>query len=358
MDEIKKIGVVGEGKMGTSVFLFLNGFDFRLTWLCSSDQEREKTQKTVARKTKMLFQCGVLTEQEYTLKTELTNVTASVNDLHDCDLIIEAITENIVLKKELFKSLDETVNQNCIFCSNSSSIIPSLLFPSESRKDKFCGLHFFFPVPMKNMVELIINSAISSHTKDLLLTFLKRINKKPFIQDEENAFILNKLFLDFQAGAYNIFLEGILSYKEIDDIIKERLFPIGVFEFFDHVGIDTMLSSVKTYSRNSENIEYYSPLIKKLEELVLANRLGLKTKSGFYNYDNSLIENIDNKPINSDLENAKQEALVTLKNYFYKSVRNVINLKICSPEELRLAVKDYMGIDHDPFPSDVNFAHK
>jgi 3-hydroxybutyryl-CoA dehydrogenase len=353
MHEIKKIGIVGEGKMGTSIFLFLNGFNFQLTWLCSSDLEKDKAQKTVNKKTKLLFQCGVISEQEYILKTGLTKVTAFIDDLHDCDLIIETITEDIELKRKLFCSLNSVIKQECILTTNSSSIIPSLLVPSENRKDKFMGLHFFFPVPVKNIVELIVSSSTSSETKELLQSFILQIKKQPFIQTEEHAFILNKLFLDFQADAFNIFKEGQLSYKEIDEIVKEHLFPIGVFEFFDHVGIDIMLSSIKAYSQNSKNIEFYYPLIKKMEELISENKLGLKSKIGFYDYRNGQSECIVNRFNVSVNEDVRQNVLNRLKNIFNLSVQKIIDLKICSVEELKYAVKDYMGIDHDPFPSNM-----
>jgi 3-hydroxyacyl-CoA dehydrogenase len=351
MYEIKKIGVVGEGKMGTSIFLFLNGFNFQLIWLCSSEGEVEKVQKTVNKKTKLLFQCGVITEQEYVSKTESTKITASINDLHDCDLIIETITEDRDLKRKLFNTLNEVVKPGCIFTSNSSSIIPSILVPSENRKDKFAGLHFFFPVPVNQMVELVISSSISLETRKSLLFFITQIKKIPLLLSEDNAFILNKLFLDFQAGAFNIYQEGKLSYKEIDEIIKESFFPIGVFEFFDHVGIDIMLLSIKSYCQNSKNMEFYNPIIWKMEEMVLENKLGLKTKEGFYDYTNLKAENADKKSNIENIEAIKRDALDVLKKYFNNSIQNVINLKICSIEELRFAVKEYMGIDYDPFPS-------
>ena len=296
-----------------------------------------------------MFQCGAITEKEYVIKTESSKITSIINDLSDCDLVIETINEDIELKRNLFKSIDVIVKQESIFTSNSSSIIPSLLTPSVSRKDKFSGLHFFFPVAIKNIVELITNSFTSSETKELLINFIKQINKKPFLQNEEHAFILNRLFLDFQTCAYNIFLEGKLSCKEIDDIVKEHLFPIGVFEFFDHVGIDTMLFSVKTYTRNSENLEFYIPLISKMEEMVTAGKLGIKTKAGFYDYEKPQTEDGDNKTNKIFIEDIKGKALKKLKEYFYHSAQNVIDSDICSAGDLKYAVKDYMGIDHDPF---------
>lgn len=349
MNEIRKIAVIGEGKMGSSVFLYLNGFDYRLTWLCSSEAEKEKARKIFSKKTRLLFRSGVLTEAEFTSKSETTKVTTLVDDLKDCDLVIEAITEDVGVKKMFFKSLDKVVNADCIFTTNSSSVIPTYLIPSESRKDKFAGLHFFFPVALKNIVELITCTSTSLQTTEALCHFLLKIKKKPFQQDEAHAFILNRLFLDFQAGAYQIFLEDHLSYKEIDDLVKQYFFPIGVFEFFDHVGNDIMLSSIQNYVANFNDKEFYAPLLLKLQELVGSNLLGIKTKNGFYNYLQPDVSVASTDLCEQDLENYKRIATERLKDYYTQSVLSVIELKLCSREELAEAVKDYMGMDKDPF---------
>jgi 3-hydroxyacyl-CoA dehydrogenase len=349
MNTIRNIGVIGEGKMGTSIFLYLTGFDFHLVWLCSSEPEKEKALKMINRKSRLLFQSGVLTESEYISKAKNTKVTASVDDLKDCDLIIESINEDKDAKTKLFESLHKTVNANCIFTTNSSSIFPSQLFLPESRKDKVAGLHFFFPVPFKNTVELIASASTSVQTRESLHQFLLEIKKRPFLQPESHAFVLNRLLLDFQAGAYNVFLEGIFSYKDIDDLIKQSIFPIGVFEFFDHVGIDIMLASVKAYTQNADNKAFYAPLIQKMEELIQQNHLGIKTRHGFYDYVNPE-DPISKNPIEA-YENSEYRNIVTdrLKGLYIRSVLSVIESGICSRQELAGYLQDYLGMDDDPY---------
>jgi 3-hydroxybutyryl-CoA dehydrogenase len=346
---IKKIGVIGEGKMGLSIFLYLNGFDFHLTWLCSSESAMESALKTFLKKTKLRFQSDILAEEEYTAKIKKTLVTASMADLKDCDLIIEAINEDVDTKRKLFDSLDKVVKKDCILASNSSSILPSLLIPPESRKDKVAGLHFFFQVALKKTVELISNVSTSLETIELLRQFLLQINKWPFHQDEANAFILNRLLLDFQAEAFNILSEGKLNCKEIDELVKQHLFPIGAFEFFDHVGIDVMLSSVNSYIKNSENKNFYAQLIQKLEEKVKLNHLGIKTKQGFYDYSNHLAPSQENRNTTNETAGYKASSIDRLWKYYDESVLSVIESGLCTREELALYVKDYMGMDRDPF---------
>jgi 3-hydroxybutyryl-CoA dehydrogenase len=348
--KIENIGVIGEGKMGSSIFLYLNSFDFKLTWICSSAQEAEKARKTFVKKTRFLFQSGILTEAQYNSKSEKTTISCSHSDLSECDLIIEAITENADTKRLLFSSLDRVVNSECIFTSNSSSIIPSQMALSELRSQKMAGLHFFFPVPYKKTVELIISSSTSLQTQKTLNQFLLTIDKKPFTQSEGDAFVLNRLLLDYQAVAFQIADEGKLSYREIDLLVKQYLFPVGVFEFFDHVGIDIMLSSIKSYTLNSGNLKFYSPLLLKLEEMVRLNHLGIKERKGFYDYPfQEEIESSDSDGLPADYE---KNVIGRLKENYLRSVASLIDSGISTREDLTFYLKDYLGIDSDPLTLD------
>jgi 3-hydroxybutyryl-CoA dehydrogenase len=346
---IKNIGVAGEGKMGSSIFLYLNGFDFRLTWLCSSEQASEKAKKTVMKKLRFQLQNGILSENEYISKSENTKITALAGELENCDLIIEAIPEDKDAKRMLFEVLHKAVNPDCIFTSNSSSFLPSQLIPSGTRSSRIAGMHFFFPVNMKKSVELIAGSQTSDETLESLNQFLVQIDKNPFPQDESNAFLLNRLLLDFQAEAFNILREGKLSVRDIDELVKQRLFPIGVFEFFDHVGIDTMLSSVRSYTRNSTNEEFYKPLFQKLEELAKLNHLGIKAGHGFYDYKAHRELSEPSQDPGEDRSDYITNAADRLWGYYTRSVNSIINSGICNRDVLASHVKDYLGIDSDPF---------
>jgi 3-hydroxybutyryl-CoA dehydrogenase len=346
MLKIEKVAVIGEGKMGSSIFLYLNGFDFHLTWLCSSEDEKDRAWSVFTTKTRRLWKSGAISEAEYVSKNEKTKVTASSADLKDCDLIIEAITENREAKKAIFESLDALVNPSCIFATNSSSIVPSLLFPSEGRKAKVAGLHFFYPVAIKNTVELISGRFTSPETVESLHTFLLSINKTPFRQDESRAFILNRILLDFQAGAFRVLKEGGWSKYELDDLVRTCFFPVGVFEFFDHVGIDVMLASIRTYTQNDENRDFYAPMKDTLEEMVIRNQLGIKTRRGFYEYPGTPFTG---GPVAENKVPARQVIRDRLWGYYLRSVSSVIESGLCSREELAGYLKDYLGTDNDPF---------
>jgi 3-hydroxybutyryl-CoA dehydrogenase len=349
MDQLNNIGIVGEGKMGSSIFFYLLGFDFKLRWLCSSKEGKAQAVKSFEKKLKTLGKCGVMNETESAFMIEKTVITVDPADLKDCDLVIEAVTEGLETKRGIFNLLDETVKPACILASNSSSIRPSELIPSERREDKVAGMHFFFPVNLKKSVELICGKKTSEQTKSALQKFLQAIDKNAFLQEEENAFILNRLLLDVQAGAYLISLEGKLSYRQIDKLVKDRLFPVGIFDFFDHVGIDVMLASIRSYTRNSEKQALYSPLISKMEELVQAGRLGLKTRAGFYDYcqpgSSDRPEEIEELPGEDYLE----AATCRLRKYFMDSVSAVMNSGSVLKDELSEAVRDYLGMEEELF---------
>jgi 3-hydroxybutyryl-CoA dehydrogenase len=341
----KKIAIVGEGKMGTSLFWYLNDFNFDLVWLVSSEEEKNKLMASYQKKTKRFFDNGIIDEPTFTLKLKNTIITDNPEDLRNCDLIIESIWENLDAKKELLLKLDEIIKPDCIFTSNSSSINPSILIPSEKRKEKFAGLHFFFPVNLKNIAEIIYSDFSSKKTIEQLQEFLKEINRFCLLLPEKHSFILNKLFLSFQAGAYNLAIKEKLSFGNMDSLIRKQIFPIGVFEFFDQVGIDVMHQSVVNYTEQAEDKDFYKPLINALVDLKSKNRLGIKTKAGFYDYTvNSAILS----ELSSQIEN--ESAIVNnLKMLLSNSASIIIEKGVCTPDVLAYAVKEYMALDELPF---------
>ena len=169
---LKNIGVIGEGKMGTNLLYYLLDMDFNLTWVCSQDADLEKLRSTFNKRLNRGLEAGIYDmERVQSIRKRLT-ISNTLNDTANCELIIEAINEELQAKQNLFKILDAIVSHECILTSNSSSINPSLLIPSENRKEKFAGLHFFYPVALKNIVEVILVPGSSRETlKSLLLSW-------------------------------------------------------------------------------------------------------------------------------------------------------------------------------------------
>ncbi len=283
MSEIKKVGIIGQGKMGTSIFNYLLDFHFDLSWACSPGADTEKITRQFERRIRRSFDAGIIDHQrsEHLLKTKISN---DLTVLQSCDLIIESVPEIPDLKRNLFLRLDEIVQPEAIFTSNASSINPSEIAPGGSRSGKFAGMHFFYPVPLKNIVEITVCHDTTEETQKTVEFFLKNIKRRYILLNEHNSFILNKIFLNFQNDAFLLVESGQCSYQQMDQLVRAYFFPFGVFDFCDSVGIDTMLSSIRNYTRDYPHKNAYSQLIATLEALVLQGRLGLKTQEGFYKY--------------------------------------------------------------------------
>jgi 3-hydroxyacyl-CoA dehydrogenase len=349
MTSINNIAVIGEGKMGSSIFLYLNGFNYNLTWLCSGEKGMEEARRNFTRKTSHLLRSGILSETEYSLKVRNTNITASVNDLGDSDLVIEAVPESLSVKKELFRKIGNAVSKDCILVSNSSSILPTEMIPENVLADRSAGMHFFFPVPVKETVEVIANPATSVANIKLLADFLKEIKKTPFFQNESNPFVLNRIVLEVQAEAFIMIHENLFSLEAIDEIVTENLIPAGIFEFIDHVGIDTVFSSVGAYQRYSSDKERYSLMLKMLRDKVDQGHLGVKTGKGFFEYKGLTRQgDLHTKNI-ADEEEHRDIAISRLRKCFIVSCRDTIKSGVCTHAELTGFLQDYMGIDEEQF---------
>jgi 3-hydroxybutyryl-CoA dehydrogenase len=279
---LKNIGIIGEGKMGTNLLYYLLDMDFDLTWICSREADLDKLQKYFRKKMARSLEAGILDEERFHDILEHVKISKEVTDLASCDLIIEAISEDPEAKRRLFRLLDKIATPGCIFTSNSSSINPSELIPSENRKDKFTGLHFFYPIALKDIVEVIRTKETSKETLQQIILFLKTIRRRFLLLEEKDSFILNRIFLQFQNEAFLLVNEQKASLQQIDRIVRERFFPTGVFDFFDSVGLDVMLVSVKNYVKDDPEEKRYQALIGQLQQLVSEGRLGMKTKCGFY----------------------------------------------------------------------------
>jgi 3-hydroxyacyl-CoA dehydrogenase len=279
---LKNIGIIGEGKMGTNLLYYLLDMDFNLTWICSPEADLEKLRRNFSKRVGRSLEARIIDENRFQSIMGRIKISNTLEDIASCELIVEAITEDLEAKQELFRLLDTIAIPGCIFTSNSSSIKPSFLVPSENRKEKFAGLHFFYPIALKNIVEVIMTQETTKETLAQITSFMESIHRRFLLLEEKDSFILNRIFLNFQNEAFLLVNENKASPQQIDRIVRERFFPTGVFEFFDSVGLDIMLASVKNYSKDDPAEERFHPLIAQLQELVSKGRLGTKTKGGFY----------------------------------------------------------------------------
>ena len=339
-NRINRVGIVGEGKMGTGIFYYLVNFGFDLVWLCSPEADTEKLNRQFGKKIKRSLDSGMIDRQQYD-RLLLTPITSNINSLSGCDLVIEAIPEVLEQKKKLFLQLDECVKPDAVFTSNSSSLNPSEIVPPGQRTNLFAGLHFFYPVQLKNIIEFTITDETSDQAILLIELFLKDINRRFITLNENNSFILNKIFLDFQNEAFRIVQAGHCTFIQMDQMVKRHLLEFGVFDFCDSVGIDTMLASIENYTRNYPHKDYYAPMLSALRNLASEGKLGIKTQQGFYTYPipSDVIEEPDGSP----------EIMEHLRQTFYSSSKRFTALSHLPIGDMNWAIKEYFGIEKGPF---------
>jgi 3-hydroxybutyryl-CoA dehydrogenase len=331
---VKNIGIIGEGKMGTNLLYYLVDMDFNLIWVCSQEADPEKLRKTFDKRLIRTLEAGIIDEERFKSILERINITSVLEDVASCELIIEAISEDLQAKQKLFRIMDSIACPGCIFTSNSSSIKPSALVPSEKRKDKFAGLHFFYPIALKNIVEVILTPESSKKTLKEITSFLEIIHRRFLLLDEKDGFILNRIFLHFQNEAFLLVNEKKANIQQIDRIVREHFFPMGVFEFFDSVGLDIMLASVKNYSKDDPAKERYYPLVEQLQELISKGRLGLKAKGGFY------FEGISSDPGYPEND---AEIIFRLKASYEFAFNRLCKSSGIPAKELKIAMDEYFG---------------
>jgi len=210
--------------------------------------------------------------------------TTSLEDLKDCDVILEAIVENLDLKKETFGTLDRVCKPETIFCSNTSSLTIIEMAMATKRPDRFAGLHFFNPVPVMKLVEVVQTILTSAETQKSVFAFAQSLGKEPIAARDNSGFIVNRLLVPYLLDAIRALEEGVGSVEDIDKGMQLGCaYPMGPFTLLDFVGIDTAyyISEIMFHEYREKRFAP-PPLMKKM---VLAGMYGRKTGRGFYRYD-------------------------------------------------------------------------
>jgi 3-hydroxybutyryl-CoA dehydrogenase len=212
--------------------------------------------------------------------------TTSLDDLRSCDLIVEAIIEDVEEKRKAYAAIDAVVGPHTIVCSNTSSLCITELAATTKRPDRFAGLHFFNPVPIMKLVEVIRGLATTDATYKTVLEFAQSVGKEPITAPDRPGFIVNRLLVPYLLDAIREYEAGLGTLEDIDKGMKLGTgYPMGPFTLLDYVGLDTTY-----YIANIMFEEYREPRFAPpplLKRMVLAGRLGKKSGRGFYDYTQS-----------------------------------------------------------------------
>jgi 3-hydroxybutyryl-CoA dehydrogenase len=281
--EIKKIGVLGCGLMGSGIAQVCAAAGYTTV---VREVEQGFVDKGLARVKKFLdggVEKGKVSAEARDKTLGNLSGTTKLEDLKDCDLIIEAIVENVEEKMKAFAALDALVGPRAIFCSNTSSLCITELASKTKRPDRFAGLHFFNPVPVMKLVEVIRALTTSDETYQQVFAFAQSLGKEPITAPDKPGFIVNRLLVPYLLDAIRAYEHGLGTVEDIDKGMKLGCgYPMGPFTLLDFVGLDTTYYIANIMFEEYREPAYAPPPL--LKRMVLAGRMGKKSGQGFYKY--------------------------------------------------------------------------
>jgi 3-hydroxybutyryl-CoA dehydrogenase len=280
---IQKVGVVGCGLMGSGIAQVAAASGFN-TVVCEVSAELlDKGLKSIDKNLNRLTEKGMITEA---VKNEIRGRlkgTTKIEDLKDCDVIVEAIIEQLPAKRELFSALDAICPATTIFASNTSSLTITEIATATKRPQRFVGLHFFNPVPLMKLVEVVRTIATEPAVYEDMVAFGAKLGKTPVRANDSTGFIVNRLLVPYLLDAIRALEEGVGSIEDIDNSMKLGCgHPMGPLTLLDFVGLDTTYYISQIMFEEFKERRFAAPPL--LKRMVLAGWNGRKAGRGFYDY--------------------------------------------------------------------------
>jgi 3-hydroxybutyryl-CoA dehydrogenase len=282
--QIRKVGVLGCGLMGSGIAQVVATAGFDVTALEVEQRFLDKGFAGIEKSLAKLAEKGKLKEPVETIRARLKG-TLKYDDLNTCDLVIEAVTENVAEKKKMYAVLDPVVKRDAIFATNTSSISVTELMTATKRPERFVGLHFFNPVPLMSLVEVVRTIATAPEVYETAFEFAQAVGKTPVRTSDKTGFIVNRLLIPYLLDAIRAYEEGVGSITDIDLAMKLGCgYPMGPFTLLDFVGLDTTYYITHVMFDEFKEPRFASPPL--LKRMMLAGWYGRKSGKGFYDYAN------------------------------------------------------------------------
>ena len=282
--KIKKVGVLGCGLMGSGIAEVAARAGYETVVREVTEELLEKGQARIAKSLEKAVVRGKLEAEERDRIQGRISGAVDLGDLADCDLVIEAIIENVDEKRKTFAALDEQVKKSAILASNTSSLTITPLAMSTRRPERFIGLHFFNPVPRMKLVEVVRTLLTGDEAIAAATEFVQSLGKEPVACGDNSGFIVNRLLVPYMLDAIRAYEEGVGTLEDIDKGMQLGCgHPMGPFTLLDFVGLDTTYYIANIMFDEYREKRFAPPPL--LKQMVQAGRLGKKSGHGFYKYD-------------------------------------------------------------------------
>ncbi len=283
VDDVKKVGVIGAGTMGSGIAQSVALIDREVVLLDISGSVLEQAIKTIEKSLGRFVKKGEIDKEASESILSRLHTTTNYDDLADVDLVIEAANEDMGIKREIFKKLDKSTGPDVILATNTSSLPIVEIALSTERPDKVAGMHFFNPVPVMNLIEIIKSLVTSEETARFVEDFAKALGKESVRASDIPGFIVNRILMPMLNEAVFALQDGVATPEDIDKAMKLGTnHPMGPLALIDLIGLDVTLNITEVLYREFQDPKYrVAPLLR---QMVRAGQLGRKTGRGFYEY--------------------------------------------------------------------------
>jgi 3-hydroxybutyryl-CoA dehydrogenase len=280
---IKRVGIIGSGTMGSGIAEVAVKAGYEVVLRSRSKSGAKSMQEGLEKSLGRQVDKGKLSESDMEVALTLVHTTTQLDDLAECDLVLESVVEDLAVKKELFSQLNDICAESAILATNTSTLPVVEMAVATSRPEKVCGIHFFNPAPAMALVEIVRPLTADGETIDAARDFAKACGKTPVEVADAAGFIVNAILFPYLNSAVRLLEKGVASAEDIDTAMKGGAnMPMGPFALLDLVGLDVSVAILDALY--NENPDPFLQPAQSLRRMVSAGRLGRKTGRGFYDY--------------------------------------------------------------------------
>lgn len=341
-----KVGIIGKGKMGLDLFNTLLEYDISIVLICRKEKDIDelklKTEKNLNKKLKR----KLISQEEYDKKIHSYQISTCYEELKDCNFVIETVVEDIDVKHEVLKLVEEAVSDNCIIATNTSSFDVNKVFDGMKNKSKCFGVHFFYPIRIIRTAEINIPDAADEKNVAVTKDFLNQLGRKVLILKHDGKLILSKILATIVSSSFYLYNSGLLTINEINTFTKEDFMMFGSFEIIDSTGLKIIMNCLSNFSSDRYN-GIYKPLYDASLDLCDKGFIGGDGNEGFLAADEK--ELMSTKDLTKDdAESRRKKGLLILKSIFINELAYIINNKLVNVDDFLDTVEETLGLFNNP----------